>query len=102
GRQREPGDRADHAGGDGKGIAVRDSRRRPHGGRGHDRGDYSVASVAAGPRLDGAKPRPHTSKISETGSEQCPERSLRCSVVIAKSGTIRRPRTAKRHRTVWN
>src|SRR5260370_11120613 len=36
------------------------------------------------------------------GSEQCPERLLRCSVVIAKSGTIRRPRTARRHRTVWN
>ena len=40
GRQREPGDRTDHAGGDGKGLAVRDPRRRPHGGRGHDRGDY--------------------------------------------------------------
>src|SRR5208337_3192220 len=43
-RRREPGDRVDHAGGDGKGIAVRDPRRRPHGGRGHDRGDYYVAS----------------------------------------------------------
>src|SRR5208282_4349552 len=43
GRQREPGDRTDHAGGDGKGIAVRDSRRRAHGGRGHDRGDYYLA-----------------------------------------------------------
>ena len=42
GRQRQPGDRADHAGGDGEGVALRDSRRRPHGGRRHDRGDYSV------------------------------------------------------------
>ena len=40
GRQREPGDRIDHAGGDGKRITVRDSRRRPHGRRRHDRGDY--------------------------------------------------------------
>ena len=44
GRQREPGDRADHAGGDGKGIAVRNPRRRPHGRSGNDRGDYSVIS----------------------------------------------------------
>src|SRR5216684_4846055 len=48
--------------------------------------------------------RTRVSALHETrlGSEQCPERLLRCSVVIAKSGTIRRPRTAKRHRTVWN
>ena len=34
---------ADHAGGDGKGPALRDPRRRPHGGRGHDFGDYEVS-----------------------------------------------------------
>ena len=33
GRQRVDGDHADHAGGAGEGIAVRDSRRRPHGWR---------------------------------------------------------------------
>ena len=48
GRQREPGDRVDHAGGDGEGLAVRDSRRRPHGGRGNDCGDYSVEVWASG------------------------------------------------------
>ena len=46
GRQREPGDRADHAGGDGERPALRDSRRRPHGRRRHDRRDYSVSCVA--------------------------------------------------------
>ena len=40
GRQRVAGDRADHAGGDGEGAAVRDSRRRPHGRSRHCRGDY--------------------------------------------------------------
>ena len=35
GRQREPGDRADHAGGDGEGLAVRHPRRRTHRGRRH-------------------------------------------------------------------
>ncbi len=39
GRQREPGDRVDHAGGDGEGLALRHSRRRTHGGRGNDCGD---------------------------------------------------------------
>src|SRR2546427_240686 len=49
GRQREPGDRVDHAGSNGKGLAVRDSRRRPHGGRRHDRGDcYVVRSQKLG------------------------------------------------------
>ena len=59
GRQREPGDRADHAGGDGKGLAVRDPRRRAYGGRGHDRGDYYVVGVAGGASLrwDGANAR---------------------------------------------
>ena len=33
------GDRADHAGGDGEGIALRHPRRRPHGGRRHDLGN---------------------------------------------------------------
>ena len=105
GRQREPGDRADHAGGDGKRITVRDPRRRAHGGRGHDRGDCAVGvivveSCGASLRLDGRVARPHTK--TKVRSEQCPERLLRCSVAIAKSGTIRRPRTAKRRRTVWN
>ena len=36
GRQRAAGDRADHAGGDGKGLAVRDPRRRTHGRRRND------------------------------------------------------------------
>src|SRR4029077_4413766 len=40
--QREPGDRADHAGGDGEGVEVRDSRRRRHGGGWHDCGDGAV------------------------------------------------------------
>ncbi len=44
GRQREPGDRADHAGGDGEGIAVCDPRRWPHGGSRHDRGDRHVTN----------------------------------------------------------
>ena len=34
--------RAAHAGGAGEGRALRDSRRRPHGGRRHDHGDYRV------------------------------------------------------------
>ena len=36
-------DRADYAGGHGEGTALRDSRRRPDGGRGHDLGNYQVA-----------------------------------------------------------
>src|ERR1019366_7992594 len=47
GRQREPGDRVDHAGGDGEGLALCDSRRRPHGGRRDDRGDYSVKAASS-------------------------------------------------------
>ena len=53
---------ADYAGGDGKGPAVCDPRRRPHGGRRHDLGDYqvsedsdsgsSVRSIAAEKRTD--------------------------------------------------
>ncbi len=42
GRQRKPGDRADHAGGDGKRPALRHPRRRAHGRRGNDLGDYSI------------------------------------------------------------
>ena len=122
GRQREPGDRTDHAGGDGKGIAVRDPRRRAHGGSGHDRGDCDVAvsrqpsAFSKTDRSEDAeflwwpKWQPNEKEVLEARSQElkarsglkCPERLLRCSVVIAKSGTIRRPRTAKRHRTVWN
>ena len=40
GRQREPDGGADHAGGHGQGAALRDSRRRPHGGRRHRDRDY--------------------------------------------------------------
>ena len=40
----QPGDRADHAGGDGEGLALRDSRRRAHGGRRNDCGDCAVRS----------------------------------------------------------
>ena len=47
GRQREPGDRVDHAGGDGKGIAVCNPRRRPHGRSRHDRRDCYVVSFAS-------------------------------------------------------
>ena len=43
GRQRQPGDRADHAGGDGKGLALRDSRRRAHSGSWYDCRDCAVA-----------------------------------------------------------
>ena len=35
---------ADYAGGAGKGLALCDPRRRPHGGRGHGIGDYQVSS----------------------------------------------------------
>ncbi len=42
GRQRGAGDRADYAGGDGEGLAVRDPRRRTHRGRRHDQRDYCV------------------------------------------------------------
>ena len=42
GRQRGAGDRADHAGGDGEGLAVRDPRRRTHRGRRHHHRDYCV------------------------------------------------------------
>jgi translation elongation factor TU len=38
-----PGDRADHAGGDGKGLAVRDPRRRTHRGRRHHHRNYCVS-----------------------------------------------------------
>ena len=36
-------DRADHAGRDGEGAALRDSRRRPHGRRRHGHRDHRVA-----------------------------------------------------------
>ena len=45
GRQRGAGGGADYAGGHGKGLAVRDPRRRPHGGRGRDLGNYQVTGV---------------------------------------------------------
>ena len=48
GRQREPGDRADHAGGNGEGLAVRDPRRRPHSRRRDHFGDCDVVSVEPG------------------------------------------------------
>ena len=38
----EPGDQVDYPSGHGKGLALRDSRRRPHRGCRHDRGNYSV------------------------------------------------------------
>src|SRR6266508_4302843 len=40
-----PGDRPDHPHRDGEGPALRDSRRRPHRGRGHDHGDPGVADA---------------------------------------------------------
>ncbi len=43
GRQCEPGDRTDHAGGDGKRLALRDSRRRAHRRRRNDCGNCEVA-----------------------------------------------------------
>ena len=42
GRQRQPGDRVDHASGDGKRFAVRDPRRRTHGGRRHHQRDCDI------------------------------------------------------------
>ena len=39
-RQRGAGGGTDHAGGHGEGLAVRHPRRRTHGGRRHDLGDY--------------------------------------------------------------
>ncbi len=44
GRQRDGGDRADHAGGDGEGLALRHPRRRPHGRRRHHHGNHRVRS----------------------------------------------------------
>ena len=43
GRQREDGDRADHADRDGQGAALRDPRRRPHRRRRRRRQDHRVA-----------------------------------------------------------
>ena len=40
GRQRGPAGGADHAGGHGQGIAIRNPRRRPHGGRRHGYRDH--------------------------------------------------------------
>ena len=45
GRQRGAGDRVDHAGGDGKGLAVRDSRRRTHRGRRDYQRNYCVGVI---------------------------------------------------------
>ena len=45
GRQRQPGDRTDHAGGDGKGLAVRNPRRRTHRGRRHHQRHYCVGRL---------------------------------------------------------
>ena len=42
GRQRAAGGGSDYAGGHGEGPALRDSRRRQDGGRGHDQRDYQV------------------------------------------------------------
>ena len=39
----QPGDRTDHAGGDGEGLALRHPRRRAHGRRWNDQRDYSVS-----------------------------------------------------------
>src|SRR6202522_172925 len=100
GRQREPGDRTDHAGGDGKGLALCDPPRRTHGGSGNDCRDCAVGQNGGVPGLSPVTPQ--ANPRAGLGSEQCPERLLRCSVVIAKSGTIRRPRTAKRRRIAWS
>ena len=48
---------ADHAGGDGAGRAVRDSRRRPDGGRRDDYGDSRIAAQATA-RGQGPESRP--------------------------------------------
>ena len=48
GRQREPGDRADHSGSHGEGLAVCDPRRRAHGGRRNDCGDCAVRAMWSG------------------------------------------------------
>ena len=44
GRQCDGGDRADHAGGDGEGLALRHPRRRPHGRRRHHHGNHCVVN----------------------------------------------------------
>ncbi len=44
GRQRQPGDRVDHAGGDGKRFTLRHPRRRPHGRRRNHQRDCAVAT----------------------------------------------------------
>ena len=48
GRQRAVDGGADYAGGAGKGLALCDPRRRPHGRRGHGLGDYQVGACRAG------------------------------------------------------
>ena len=48
GRQREPGHRTDHAGSDGEGLALCNSRRWAHRRRGNDRGDCEVRSEVRG------------------------------------------------------
>ena len=50
GRQRAPGGGADHAGRHGQGVALRDSRRRPHGGRRHGDRNHRVKGVRTMPR----------------------------------------------------
>jgi len=53
--QREPGDRTDHPGGDGEGLALCHSRRRAHGRRGNHCGDCAV-SDGSSTRRPGQRP----------------------------------------------
>ena len=78
GRQREPGDRADHAGGHGEGLALRDSRRRPHRGRRNDRGDCAVGKI-----VWRGRPRPRCRQHREMQTRArapAPHKNAACSL----------------------
>jgi len=83
GRQREPGDRVDHAGGDGKRLALRNSRRRAHGGCRNDFGDIAVVGFCgdgSSTRPAGSKTRPHMSSgVQKQGVRNA---SRNCDVTV--------------------
>src|SRR5207253_10866343 len=81
GRQREPGDRVDHAGGVGEGAAVRDPRRRPNGRSRYGSRNYSVAKSF------------RVNRLCATSSQ--------CSARTAKRETTQQPKTERRPPSVW-
>ena len=128
GRQRGAGDRADHAGGDGEGLAVCDPRRRTHRGRRHDQRNYCVgispthrperwpvewgtrrkifsverkrfADIRASTRTRLRGTQPRGKR---KGIIECLERLLRCSAVIARTAITPPPRTRRPRRAGWS